>query len=85
MQGQDSRARRPGGSQGKSSSVDLIPREFLRIIAVWSLIPSYMIAGGFIGYLMDRWLGQFPYLTCLGFLLALGLAIRDMWRLRDTM
>jgi hypothetical protein len=68
------------GQQGRN--VELIPREFLRIIAVWSLIPSYLLAGGFIGYAADRWLGYFPYLTGVGLLLAVGLAVRDMLRLR---
>lgn len=62
--------------------VELIPREFLRIIAVWSLIPSYLLAGGLIGYAADRWLRFFPYLTGVGLLAAVGLAVRDMLRLR---
>ena len=62
--------------------VELIPREFLRIISVWSLIPSYLLAGGLIGYAADRWLGIFPYLTGVGLLLAVALAVRDMMRLR---
>jgi len=65
----------------QSDPVDLIPREFLRVIAVWSLVPSYMLAGAFLGYLADRFLGWFPYLTCAGLLLALILAVRDMLRL----
>jgi hypothetical protein len=68
------------GQQGPH--VELIPREFLRIIAVWSLVPSYLIAGGLIGYAADRWLGFFPYLTGSGLLLGVGLAVRDMLRLR---
>jgi hypothetical protein len=62
--------------------LELIPREFLRIIAVWSLVPSYLLAGGLIGYAADRWLGFFPYLTGVGLLGAVGLAVRDMLRLR---
>jgi hypothetical protein len=62
--------------------VELIPREFLRIISVWSLIPSYLLAGGLIGYAADRWLGAFPYLTGVGLLVAVALAVRDMMRLR---
>jgi hypothetical protein len=63
---------------------DLIPREFLRVIAVWSLIPSYALAGGLLGYAADKWLHTFPYLTAVGLLLALILAVRDMYRLRDV-
>ena len=73
----------PGQPQHRSR--DMIPREYLRIIAVWSLVPSYAIAGGFLGYAADRWLETFPYLTGLGLLLALALAVRDMYRLRDAM
>ncbi|MDH4138946.1 MAG: AtpZ/AtpI family protein [Coriobacteriia bacterium] len=63
---------------------ELIPDDFLRAIGIWSLIPSYLIAGGFIGYGLDRWLDLFPILTCIGMLLALALAVRDMMRLKDT-
>lgn len=63
----------------------LIPNEFLKVIAVWSLIPSYLIAGGAVGYGLDRWFDIFPYLTGVGLLIALGVAVRDMLRLRETM
>ncbi len=61
----------------------LIPRQFLKIIAIWSLVPSYLIGGGVIGYGLDAALHTFPYLTSVGLLLALVLAVRDMLRLRD--
>lgn len=70
---------------GRAVGPELLPREFLRVIAVWSLIPSYLLAGALIGYALDRWLGLFPYLTGVGLLLALLLATRDMLRLRDMM
>lgn len=63
----------------------MIPREFLRVIAVWSLVPSYVVAGGFLGWIADNWLDTFPYLTGLMLLAALGLAVRDMIRLRDEL
>jgi len=74
-----------GDTPGSSRKVELIPREYLRIIAVWSLVPSYGVAGGFLGYLVDRWLGTFPYVTALGLLLALVVAVRDILRLRDEL
>lgn len=61
---------------------ELIPREFLKVIAVWSLVPGYLLAGGFMGYAADTWLHTFPYLTGAGLILALILAVRDMLRLR---
>ncbi len=61
----------------------LIPKEFLKVIAVWSLIPSYLIGGGVIGYALDAAFHTFPYLLSLGLLLALVMAVRDMMRLRD--
>ena len=76
------------GSTGRSTrrrTPEMIPRELLRVIAVWSLIPSYLLAGAFLGYAADKWLNLFPYLTGLGLLLALGLAVRDMMRLRSTL
>ena len=61
----------------------MISSEFLKLIGIWSLIPSYTLAGGFIGYGLDRWLGTFPLVTGAGILVAFGFAIRDMLRLRD--
>ncbi len=55
----------------------------LKLIAVWSLIPTYSLAGGFIGYALDRWLHTFPFVTGAGIIVAFGLAIRDMLRLKD--
>ncbi len=63
----------------------LIPDEFLKVLAVWSLIPSYLAAGGVIGYGLDYWFHTFPYLTGVGLVFALGMAVRDMLRLRETM
>ena len=64
---------------------DLIPREFLRVIAVWSLIPAYLLAGAFLGYLMDRWLHTWPFGVGIALIIALGFAVRDMLRLRDSL
>jgi hypothetical protein len=41
------------------------------------------VAGGLIGYGLDRWLGTFPYITGSAVLVAFGLAIRDLLKLRD--
>ncbi|MFZ3063240.1 MAG: hypothetical protein WA148_05835 [Actinomycetota bacterium] len=62
----------------------LVPDEFLKVIAVWSLLPSYLVAGGIVGYGLDRWLRTFPYITGAGLIIALGFAVRDMLRLRET-
>ena len=61
---------------------DLIPREFLKVIGVWSLIPSYLLAGGLLGYGLDLVVGTFPILLDVGLLVALIFAVRDMARLR---
>jgi len=61
----------------------LIPREFLKVIAVWSLIPAYLAAGALLGWLVDTGIHSFPYGIGVGLLLALVLAVRDMLRLRD--
>lgn len=55
----------------------------LKLIAVWSLIPTYSLAGGLIGYGLDRWFHAFPVFTGAGLVIAFGLAIRDMLKLRD--
>lgn len=57
----------------------------LKTIAVWSLIPSYSIAGALIGYGLDRWLHTFPLVTGAGLIVAFAFAIRDMLRLKDEM
>lgn len=72
-----------GRNRPHRTGPELIPRDFLKVIAVWSLIPGYLMAGGFMGYAADKWLHCFPYLTGLGLLLALVLAVRDMLRLRS--
>lgn len=61
----------------------MISSEFLKLVGIWSLIPSYTLAGGLIGYGLDRWLGTFPLVTGAGIVVAFGFAIRDMLRLRD--
>lgn len=61
----------------------LISANLLRLLAIWSLIPSYLLAGGIIGYGLDRWFRTFPYLTGVAILFAFTLAISDMLRLRD--
>ena len=60
----------------------LISKELLKIVAIWSMIPSYVAAGGAIGYGLDKWLATFPYCTGAGVLVAFSLAIRDMMRLK---
>ncbi len=65
----------------QGGSFELIPRDYLRLIAIWSLIPSYTLAGGLLGYFLDKWTGWFPYLTAGCLLLALIVAVRDMSRI----
>jgi hypothetical protein len=55
----------------------------LKLVAVWSLIPTYSLAGGLVGYGLDRWLHTFPLVTGAGIVFAFGFAIRDMLKLRD--
>ena len=82
-----SNAAHGGPASGKpagDSHRDLIPREFVRTIAIWSIVPTYAIAGAFLGYLADQWLGIFPAMTAIGLLLALVLSVRDVNRLKDS-
>jgi len=55
----------------------------LKLLTIWSLIPTYSLAGGLIGYGLDRWLHLFPILTGCGIAIGFAFAIRDMLRLRD--
>jgi len=72
-----------GGDGHTHRTRDLIPREYLRVIAVWSLIPAYSAAGALIGWAADSALDSFPFGVGIGLLVSLGLAVRDMLRLRD--
>jgi len=56
--------------------------KLLKILAIWSLIPSYIVAGGAIGYVLDKWFTTFPFITGAGILIGFGLAVRDMMRLK---
>jgi F0F1-type ATP synthase assembly protein I len=70
------------GHDDKKSSQSLISPEFLRIIALWSVIPAYLIAGAALGYFLDQWLNTAPYIMGACLLLALILAVRDVARIR---
>jgi hypothetical protein len=60
----------------------LISTKLLKIVAIWSMIPSYLFAGGAIGYGLDKWLTTFPFLTGAGILVAFSLAVHDMLKLK---
>jgi hypothetical protein len=72
---------KPNGSD-PHPPVDLIPREFLRALAVWSLIPAYLAAGAF-GWLADKVFHTSPYGIGIGLLIALVMSVRDVLRLKD--
>jgi len=60
----------------------LISTKLLKIVAIWSLIPSYLVAGGAVGYGLDTWLATYPFLTGAGILVAFSLAVHDMMKLK---
>jgi len=74
-----------GGSVSSGKHPDLIPREFLRVIAVWSIVPAYLVAGAFLGWVFDKIFHTFPFGLGVGLLLALVWAVHDVIRLRDTL
>lgn len=74
-----------GGGPAGGRGFGLIPQEYLRIIAIWSLVPSYALAGAFLGYLADRALHTAPYLMGAGLLLSLVFSVRDIIRLREEL
>lgn len=55
----------------------------LKLVAIWSVVPTYSVAGGLIGYALDRWLHTFPLVTGAGIIVAFGFAVRDLLKLRD--
>lgn len=64
---------------------DLISRDFMRLIAIWSIVPAWLIGGAFLGWLVDQWLHTFPYGIGVGLVLGLALSVRDVMRLRDSL
>ena len=64
---------------------DLISRDFMRLVAIWSIVPAWLIGGAFLGWLADLWLHTFPYGTCIGLVVGLVLSVRDMMRLKSTL
>ena len=64
---------------------DLISRDFMRLVAIWSIVPTWIIGGAFLGWLVDLWLHTFPYGMGVGLLVGLILAVRDMMRLKSTL
>jgi F0F1-type ATP synthase assembly protein I len=72
----------PGARHDKD---ELVPAGYLRIVAIWSLVPGYMLAGGLLGYFLDRWFDTWPFIFSACLAIALALAVRDMLRLRREM
>lgn len=70
---------------GEAKHPDLISRDFMRLIAIWSIIPAWLIGGAFLGWLVDQWLHTFPYGVGIGLVVGLALSVRDVMRLRDTL
>jgi F0F1-type ATP synthase assembly protein I len=64
---------------------DLISRDFIRLIAIWSIVPAWLIAGAFLGWLADLWLHTFPYGIGIGLMVGLVLSVRDVMRLRESL
>jgi F0F1-type ATP synthase assembly protein I len=64
---------------------DLISRDFIRLVAIWSIVPAWLIGGAFLGWLVDVWLHTFPYGVGVGLMVGLALSVRDVMRLRDSL
>lgn len=70
---------------GGARKPDLISRDFMRLVAIWSIVPAWLIGGAFLGWLVDQWLHTFPYGVGIGLMVGLALSVRDVMRLRDTL
>ena len=65
---------------------DLISRDFMRLITVWSIVPAWLIGGAFLGWLTALWLHfPYPYGIGIGLVLGLVMSVRDVLRIRDTL
>jgi F0F1-type ATP synthase assembly protein I len=69
----------------RDSNPDLISRDFMRLVAIWSIVPAWLIGGAFLGWLVDLWLHTFPYGVGIGLIVGLALSVRDVMRLRDSL
>ena len=64
---------------------DLISRDFMRLVAIWSIVPAWLIGGAFLGWLASLWLHfPWPYGIGVGLVAGLALSVRDVMRLRDS-
>ncbi|MEI7815052.1 MAG: hypothetical protein WCJ13_09700 [Coriobacteriia bacterium] len=64
---------------------DLISRDFMRLVAIWSIVPAWLIGGAFLGFLVSLWLRfPWPYGIGVGLVVGLALSVRDVIRLRDS-
>ena len=57
----------------------------MRLVAIWSIVPAWLIGGAFLGWLADLWLHTSPYGIGIGLLVGLILSVRDMMRLKNTL
>jgi F0F1-type ATP synthase assembly protein I len=65
---------------------DLVSRDFMRLITVWSIVPAWLIGGAFLGWLFTLWLpSTYPYAIGVGLVLGLVMSVRDVLRIRDTL
>jgi F0F1-type ATP synthase assembly protein I len=70
------------GHGARHDEHDGLDAKYLRIVAIWSLVPGYTIAAGILGYFLDQWFGTWPFIFTGCLVIALVLAVRDMIRLR---
>ncbi len=47
---------------------------------ILSVLVGYPLGGFFIGWVLDRWLGTFPWFSLGSMFLGFGLAFREVWR-----
>jgi len=79
---QASHQREPKDDTSRNSRSLLSP-EFLRIVGVWSVIPTYLIAGAALGFLFDYFAGTWPFGLAIGLLIGLIVGVLDSLRLRN--
>jgi ATP synthase protein I len=56
-------------------------KKFGMAMAIGTIFISYILAGGVIGYFLDKWLGTSPWLFLVFFVLGMGGAIYKVFQL----
>jgi ATP synthase protein I len=65
---------------GKSDPPEMM-KKFGMAMALGTAFFSYIVAGGVVGYFLDQWLGTSPWMLIIFFLIGVGGAIYNVFKI----